>query len=235
MIHSIIDLPARFSLVPSLLLLSFSPLSFRFSEKIVQFIDDTVRAAHASSQTLLPDSFIQEVLLLLNLLSQKDTFESLYRNVLFHHIIDCFPPSPSLPSSQRRPSPRGNAHHRRNQSDLWQCVHYAPRHTRQRRTQFTGRSKRTRPHSFHNSTFPRFHLPRAVERRRTQIICVPRHTDSAPNFGIAERIRSNVPRKIPIANSHVFVRGIALYSRLCKNRHFFGHRNRSNSSWISRR
>lgn len=61
---------------------------YRFSEKLAQFVDETVRNYH-DNKIPIPESFVADVMLLLNMLSQKATFESLYRAILLSHIIEC--------------------------------------------------------------------------------------------------------------------------------------------------
>ena len=61
---------------------------YRFSEKLVQFVDETVRNYH-DNKVPIPENFVDDVMLLLNMLSQKGTFESLYRTMVFSHIIEC--------------------------------------------------------------------------------------------------------------------------------------------------
>ena len=56
-------------------------------ERLVQWIDDCVDACHAGGA--LPEHFVEDVLLLVNQMSQKETFEALYRAMLFRHLVAC--------------------------------------------------------------------------------------------------------------------------------------------------
>ena len=57
-------------------------------ERLVRWIDDCV-CRHRLEGTPMPPRFVDDVLLLLNLMSQKESFETLYRAMLFHHMLSC--------------------------------------------------------------------------------------------------------------------------------------------------
>lgn len=82
-------------------------LTHSLCERLVQWIDDCVAAHHATASTAsstaasttstaLPEHFVEDVLLVVNQMSQKETFEALYRAMLFQHLVTCqFGGSPS--------------------------------------------------------------------------------------------------------------------------------------------
>ena len=57
-------------------------------ERLVRWIDDCVCRYHREGAPM-PPHFVEDVLLLLNLMNQKESFEALYRGMLFRHVLAC--------------------------------------------------------------------------------------------------------------------------------------------------
>ena len=55
-------------------------------ERLVRWIDDCVCRHHREGAPM-PPHFVEDVLLLLNLMNQKESFEALYRGMLFRHVL----------------------------------------------------------------------------------------------------------------------------------------------------
>ena len=60
----------------------------RCSELLTQWIDHCIQQQHLQKMKL-PGSFVDDVMFVLKFMSQRDSFEVLYRKMLFSHIIQC--------------------------------------------------------------------------------------------------------------------------------------------------